>query len=307
MQFLAPASLMLATLYTLYGLTHSNELVAMRASGVSIYRIMVPFLVVGVAFSLGTAALNETWTPHAMEWAQDVRANKFKCVDTKVVEQCIYLNPAQSRQWVIKEFDTKHPNRLKQVEVKQETEEGLRQSIVTSDRAYHLDGQWWFYGPRIQRFGTNDNPVGEAEFIGLDENSVVEMRDYTEHPSAFVSTVLDWSFLNIREMYRFLRRSRDHLSDRAIAQKRYDFHSRLAMPWACFIVILFAIPAGARTGRQGMLMAVFTAIGLLASFYALAQVGLVVGSTGVVPPWMGAWLANVVFCLIGLTMIARIR
>ena len=307
MQYLAPASLMLATLYTLYGLTRSNELVAMRASGVSIYRIMVPFLGVGFAFSLGTGALNETWTPHAMEWAEEIRAHKFKRLETKVIDQCIYLNPEHSRQWVIKHFDTKNPNRLQHVEVKQETAEGLRQSVVTTERAEYLDGQWWFHAPRIQRFGTNDNPIGEQELIGVDESSVVEKREYTETPSAFVSTVRPWMFLNIREMHNYLRRTENHLSERALAEKRYNLHSRLAMPWACFIVILFAIPAGARTGRQGMLTAVFTAIALLASFYALAQVGLVVGSTGMVPPWAGAWLANAVFCLIGLAMMARIR
>ncbi len=307
MQYLAPASLMLATLYTLYGLTSSNELVAMRASGISIYRIMVPFLCVGVLFSIVTGALNETWTPHAMQWAQEVKANKFRQLETRIVEQCVYLNPNASRQWIIQELDAKHPKRLKGVEIKQESAEGLRQSTVTTEKAEYLDGKWWFYGPRIQRFGTNDNPIGEQELLGGSEDSVVEMRDYTEHPSSFVSTVRPWSFLNTREMYRYLSIHQDSLSKRAMSDKRYTLHSHLAMPWACFIVILFAIPAGTRTGRQGILTAVFTAIALLAGFYALAQVGLIIGSTGIVPTWVGAWLSNVVFGLIGLVMVARIR
>ncbi|MBT3194267.1 MAG: YjgP/YjgQ family permease [Verrucomicrobia bacterium] len=307
MQYLVPASLMLATLYTLYGLTNNNELVAMRASGISIYRIMVPFLGVGIAFSLATAALNETWIPHAMQWAHEMRENKFWDVETRVFDQCIYLNPVTARQWIIKDFDTKNPRFLKDVEVKQETPEGLRQSVITAKRGDYLDGQWWFHGPRIQHFGPTDNPVGDVEPLGADADSIVEMRDYDELPSAFVSTVRPWAFLNIREMFRYLRLHEESLSERARAEKRYAMHSHLSGPWACLIVILFAIPAGTRTGRQGMLVAVFTAIGLLASFYTLAQMGLIIGSTGLVPPAVGAWLANGVFCVIGLVMMARIR
>ncbi len=307
MQYLVPASLMLAALYTLYGLTNSNELVAMRASGISIYRIMIPFLAVGFVFSLATAVLNETVTPHAMQWAEEVKANKFRPLETQVVDQCIYLNPTASRRWIIQELDAKHPRQLKHVEVRQENPEGLRQSITTTQKAEYLDGKWWFYGPRIQRFGTNDNPIGEETLMGTSEESVVEMRDYNEHPSSFVSTVRPWIFLNVREMYLYLKIHKDSLSKKALAEKWYTLHSHLAMPWACLIVVLFAIPAGTRTGRQGMLTAVFTAISLLVGFYALAQVGLILGSSGLVPTWVGAWLSNVVFGLIGLWMVTRIR
>ncbi len=305
MQYLTPASLMLATLYTLYSLTRSNELVAMRASGISIYRITVPFLVVGVVFSLATAILNETWIPHAMEWAEEVRANKFNLVETKMVEQCIYVNADQHRQWVINQFDTKHPNILKDVEVKQEDEDGNREFIIIAERAEYLDDQWWFSNPTIQQFDDNDYPIGEAEPFGI-IGSVVEMPDLNEHPQAFVSTMRPWAFLNIREMHLFLD-TNESLAPRALSEKLYGFHSRLAMPWACFIVILFAVPAGTRTARQGMFTAIFSAVGLMAGFYALSQVGLVIGSTGLVSPWLGAWLSNIVFCGIGIAMMMRMR
>ena len=306
MQYLAPASLMLATLYTLHNLTHNNELTAMRACGISIYRIMIPFLSVGVAFSIGTALLSETWIPHAIEWVEEMRANKFQSIETKLVDQCIYLNKAQSRQWVINDFDTKHPNTLRDIEVKQETAEGLREYIITAPKAEYMDGQWWFFNAEIQNF-TNGNPLSKQKLIGITPDSVIEMNQFNEYPSDFVSAVRPWEFLNIREMHRYLDENKDHLTKRSLAEKKYGLHSHIAMPWACFIVILFAIPAGARTGRQGALIAVFTAIGLLAGFYALSQVGLIMGSTGLIPPWIGAWLSNIVFCIIGLVMITRIH
>lgn len=164
MQYLAPASLMLATLYTLYGLTHNNELTAMRASGISIYRIMIPFLGVGVAFSIGIAILSETWIPHAIEWVEEMRDNKFQSIETKLVDQCIYLNQAQLRQWVVNDFDTKRPNLLKEIEVKQESSTGLREYVITAPKAEYMDDHWWFYNAEIQNF-TNGNPFGKQKLI----------------------------------------------------------------------------------------------------------------------------------------------
>lgn len=306
MQYLAPASLMLGALYALYGLTNNNELTAMRASGISIYRIMIPFLAVGIVFSIGTAVLSETWIPHAEEWVAEMRKSKFESIKTKVIDQCIYLNKSQKRQWVVKNFDTKHPRVLKNIEVKQETDAGERDYIITAKKAEYLDGNWWFYNAEIQNF-TNGNPLGKSKLIGLSPDSVVEMNQYSEEPSDFVSSVRDWRFLNLREMYHYLDVNKGLLTKRSLAEKQYGFHSRIAMPWACFIVILFAIPAGAKTGRQGAIFAVFTAIALLVGFYTLSQIGVIIGSTGLTPPWLGAWLANIVFCIIGLIMMVRIR
>ncbi len=306
LQFLVPASLMLATLYTLYGLTRNSELIAMRACGIGIYRLMLPFVGVGFALSVVTAVLNEVWVPHAFEWAEDIKSSRFDRTGSTALERCIYLNAVARRQWIIERLDPRTPGILHQVEVKQEHPDGRRMYVLTADRAEYLDGQWWFFNPFIQRFGDRDNPVGARVSLGVDAHSVVEMREFTERPEAFVSAVRKWEYLNMREMYHYLK-THPSMSERSLNEKRYSLHSKLAMPWACLIVVFFAIPAGARTGRQGVLSAVFTAIGLMAGFYTLAQLGLVLGSTGVVPPWAGAWLSNLMFGIVGLVLLKRLR
>lgn len=306
LQFLVPASLMLATLYTLYGLTRNSELIAMRACGVGIYRLMMPFVAVGFILSVMTAVLNEAWMPHAFEWAEEIKSSRFNISGTNAITRCIYLNPEASRQWIIEELDPKHPQILHQVEVKQESPDGRRLYVITADRAEHLDGQWWFFNPFIQRFGDSDNPVGARVPMGESDDSVEEMREFDEIPESFVSAVRKWDYLNMREMYHYIK-THPSMSERSLNEKRFSLHSKLAMPWACLVVVFFAIPAGARTGRQGVLSAVFTAVGLMAGFYTMAQLGLVLGSTGVIPPWAGAWLSNFTFGSVGLAMLKRLR
>ena len=306
LQFLAPASLMLATLYTLYSLTRNSELIAMRACGISTYRMMMPFIVVGFLLSVVTGIVNEVWVPHAFEWAESIKSSRFNIVNTNTMERCIFLNPEAHRQWVVEELDARRPEVLHRVEVKQECPDGRRLYVISADRAEYLDRQWWFFNPMIQRFGDNDNPVGPQVPMGATRNSILEMREFDEMPDAFVSAVRKWDYLDMREMYHYIR-THPGMSARSRNEKLFSLHSKLAMPWACLIVVFFAVPAGARTGRQGVLSAVFTAIAMMAGFYTLAQLGLVVGSTGAIPPWTGAWLSNLVFGIVGLVLLKNLR
>ena len=108
------------------------------------------------------------------------------------------------------------------------------------------------------------------------------------------------------EMWNFLKQNRD-ISKLEKAEKRYDFHSRLAMPWACFVVTLFGVPMGTRTLRQGIITGLMLAIGMLLVFYLLSQVGLYLGKQKHIAPWIGAWLSNIVFLAVGTVMSYKMR
>ena len=51
-EYIAPVSLLLATLYSMQQMTKSNELIAMRASGISLQRIVLPLVLAGILFGL---------------------------------------------------------------------------------------------------------------------------------------------------------------------------------------------------------------------------------------------------------------
>jgi lipopolysaccharide export system permease protein len=306
LRYLIPAALMLATLYTLFGLTRNSELVAMRASGISIYRLMMPFLFVGFLFSILSATLDEFWVPSAHEWVETMKDTRFSSRNTREELGCIYINLAASRRWQVNHIDPQQPHILHHVEVKQERPDGTRHYIITAPRAEHLDGTWWFFSPLIQRFGESDNPIGRAVPLGVDTNSVVELPLYRETPAMLLSATRPWEFLNGREMLHYIRANQD-MPESVLQERRYSLHAHFAMPWASMIVILFAIPAGARTARQGVMSAVFNAIAMMAGFYALAQLGLVLGSNGIIPPWAGAWLSNLFFGAIGIYHLTHLR
>jgi lipopolysaccharide export LptBFGC system permease protein LptF len=71
--------------------------------------------------------------------------------------------------------------------------------------------------------------------------------------------------------------------------------------------VVIAIPFAAGSGRRNVFVGVAASIVIFFAYYMLQQVGLAFGEAGRVPPWLGAWLPNIVFATVGLIMTTRVR
>lgn len=301
-----PASLLLATLYTLWEFGRHNELTAMRASGLSLHRLMMPFLGLGLVLSVTTLVMKETISPDKSLWALEYKSNKFKEVTHRKRYNLAHYNSMGRRNWMIDEVDLNNPGHLKGLKITQEREDGSRESITTAEKAEYLDGTWWFFNARVQVFDRNDIPIKSASDSEKDLTAVKEMKNYMETPQHIVNEVKEWDFLTSREMISYLKTHKG-LSRKDRAQKECDLHHRLAMSWACLIVTLFAIPVGAGSQRQNALHGIIWTLGIFFAFYTLTQAGVFAGKRGLISPFLGAWLANIVFLIMGIRMIRKMR
>ncbi len=310
LEFIVPACLMLATLYTLWQLARHNELIAMRATGISILSIMKPFIVIGICFSITMAILKENVTPYTSMWLRKLSDSRY---DAAAFEENMnrsltdypYSNTDDHRQWRIDAFSESHPEQLTGVVLTREKADGTRVEKLTADKAEWLDGKWWFYNVTIQKFDDNDNPVGKPFAPIPGENTIMEIPDLTEEPSDFANSARSPEHLSSADLLRFLN-THKFLPPSEQTRLKVDFHARLAMPWACIIATLFAIPVGAKSSRQSVLTTIFMAIAYLFLFYATIQFGMILGKKQVLSPWLGAWLSNILFFIAGIVMTRKI-
>jgi lipopolysaccharide export system permease protein len=307
-EYLAPVCLLLATLYSLCQLTRNNELVAMRACGFSLHRIMLPFLSVGLLFTIASAVIKETVAVKAFEWTESFERRDYRRQSGPTESISLnYYNSDDRRIWYVERFSPGTPELLHGVKVSEERADGTRVRDLIADRAEWLDGSWWFHNLHIQKYGDGqDLPAGDTEPALPGESTVKELAYLTEEPVDFSSELRPWQFLSTWEMFKYVQQNQ-HISEQTSIRKRLDIHSRIAMPWMCLIVTLLGIPAGATTGRQNPLGAIFASLGFFFGIYALNYLGLMLGRSGVIEPWLAAWLSNIVFLFCGLVMINHMR
>lgn len=304
-EYLAPAALLLGTLYTLWQFSRHGEITAMRAGGVRLFRIMRPFLAVAVALSLLAVAIKEFITPYGTEW-MSAFLSRAGDKSERVHYDLAYFNGLGRRLWLIGKLDLDHPQVLQQVKITCEREDGTRYQDIKASRAEWLDGKWWLFDAQVQRYDTDDNPIGSGGRAQTGEPSVGEFAFLDESPSDLVNEVINWDFLSARAIYRYLHRH-PGLSREDRVRKELTLHQRIATPLSGLVAALFSIPAGMRGGRRSAMAGVMLTVGCFFGFYALMQVGAFMALRQWIPPWIGAWLSNVVFLGTGVIMVARVR
>lgn len=308
-EFLLPSSLMFGILYGLWHLARNHEVSAMRSAGISVPRIMWPLMAVGAAVSIGAMALGEFVTPRATMWSDGVKRASFTTFSPdSVLTSVVYYNEAGRRNWRIGSMSIFNPATLNDVVINEEETATRPRRQIMARRAEYLDGTWWLRGMQEIKYLKDGGPIHQGRPFPPepDPDSVREMDGWTETPLAMAVSLKDSDYLTSREAFAYLD-AHPNLAKVKKNGMRVDAHQRLALPWACFVVTLFVIPVGTQSGRQNALRGVFFATACFLGYYAIMQTGLFLGRRGTIPPWVGAWLANVVFAVSGTVMLARSR
>jgi lipopolysaccharide export system permease protein len=295
-----PVCLLLSMLYSLSRLTRHSEITAMRAGGVSIYRIVIPFIGIGLMATLVSAVLNETVAPNA-----NYRAEQFLKYQTTDAGEEIYFarNLAlknNNHVWMIQKFDTRDLS-MYNVEFIEQRPDGSDAVKYQAEKALWLDGRWWFMDVTVQHYLENGDLAGAPELI-LQK----EMREIDETPQTFMSEIKDVQYLSSSEMLRYLE-SKTDISDSTRNRLKVDLHSRLSTPLICLIVTLIGVPVGAHTGRRGAFAGIMVAMVLFFVFYALQLSSQYVGKLELIPAWLGGWLPTILFVGASPILIHRMR
>lgn len=302
--YIAPISLLLGLLYSLWQLTKNNELTAMRASGIGLARIALPIIAVGLGFSILVSVCQETIAPWSSYWAKQFieqeGKKKEERVSTLYKDNLAYKNKLTHRDWLIRRFDLQLFN-MEGIRVVQQRPDGSDLETILADEGRYYDGSWWFFKVKIQKYDYYNNPVGAVA-----EHQQLKMADWTETPADFVNEIKDPEFLSARELATFLE-THPNLSDKTRARIAVDMHSRLAMPWTCLIVTLFGVPCGLHTARKGAFVGILAALGTFFGFYILMTFCQWLGKQQFADPFTSAWIPNAVFLIIGAALMSRVR
>ncbi len=303
---IVPVSMLLAVLYALSHLTKNNEITALRACGISLYRLLVPILLLGFLISITVASINEFIGPNAAYWCdQFVRGQRYigrgQEVEIHIHRDHAHRNAIGRRNWFIREINTL-TFELRDVQVDQEREDGSSERRYIAKGAKWLDGRWWFHDVEIQNYDLSSNPMGPPRSV-----AAREMTEFTEIPRDFLNEIrYSPDFLSSSELLRFVENNPE-LSDRVRARYMVDYHYRLAMPWITMVVTFMGIPFGSQTGRKGAFVGVLLCIGLFFSFWVLITFSIAAGKEQQLSPFLAGWGPNLLFLTIGLVMLYRMR
>ena len=303
-----PVSLLLACLYALTNHSLHNEFTAMRAAGVSLWRLSLPYLGVGVVGAMSVFALNELWVPRAADKSKDIlERRKNPGQDRNWTGRLDFHNEADRRHWNMARFN-RATSEMIGPGVTWESPDGSSHAIFAKSGLY-TNGLWRFHN--VERW---DRTAGES-FPIQTTNSVFDIS-LSETPASIKTEIKVSALtpteaakgpqLSIRELLTYLR-WHPHL-DR---EKRWpslmtQLQGRIAAPFTCLAVVLIALPFGGRSGRHNVFVGIAASIFICFAYFILQRVSVGLGVAGYLPPVVAAWLPNVLFGGAGIALMCRV-
>jgi lipopolysaccharide export system permease protein len=311
-----PMALLLALLYTLTNHARHHEITAIRAAGISLWRLSLPYFAVGILASLALFAINEFWVPDSAQRAERIHYRRIATpgspADRSKVHDLGFTNERDRRRWLISVYNPATARMFNPI-VLWSLPDGSGMQLQ-AQRADRVRGIWTFYQASEFKLPahTNDPPVP------LLQTNVLPMPLFSETPAQISSEIKISRMMSLTEreakspdlalseIFNYLRLHPQ--PSRSDASWLYTkLQGRLALPWTCVIVVLIALPFGAASGRRNVFVGVASSIVICFGFFVLQRVGMALGATGSVTPWLAAWLPNLAFGVTGLWLTAKVR
>jgi lipopolysaccharide export system permease protein len=305
-----PVSLLLALLYTLTNLSRCNELTAMRAAGVGLWRLSMPYIVVGAIFGMLVMVIGEYWLPGASDRAKFIMERRVVGPEQQDwVSNLELYNETSRRDWSIGRFN-RRTSELQHPRVQWALGNGTNELIGARWGNYN-GGEWNFYDAVVWQWRDNDPPAYAGSNAVLRETFVEtpawlrsEIRVNALNPSDAAKG--QGTQLSIREILEFIR-LHSQISPEKKAMLLTQLNGRLAAPFTCLAVVLIALPFGARAGRHNVFVGVASSIFICFGYFILQRLSFGLGVGGYLPPVLAAWLPNMVCGVAGLALLAQMR
>jgi len=298
-----PVSLLLALLYATTHHSRYNELTAMRAAGVSLWRLAAPYFG-GAVFLIG-----EFWLPSADERANLILERRQPASNRhdQTAKLDIY-NEATRRFWSMDRFNLR-TSEITVLKLNNTLLDG-RSHTIQAERALYRNGRWLLYNAV-----TWDQLPGQPVPTMSGSNAVVSLvlpetpewiRSEIKFNSLRGADAAKGPQLSMREIMDYMRLHPQLDADKK-ARLLTQWQKQLAAPFTCLAVVLIALPFGTRAGRHNVFVGVASSIFICFGYFILQRISFALGVGRYLPPILAAWLPNIVCGGAGLVMLARAR
>jgi LPS export ABC transporter permease LptF/LPS export ABC transporter permease LptG len=285
---LAPLAILVATLVTLAVLAKNNEVIAFKASGISLYRLILPLTIAGCLIATGMFSLGETYLPYANQ-RQDALRNEIKGKPAQT-----YLQP--THQWIFGEGDkifnyelfdpvSNLFGGLSVFELDPDTFQ-IRRRVYAARASWDpAEKTWILTGGWIRDFDS-----GRIRYTAFKAFSLPE---FTEPPSYFRREVLQSDQMSWRQLGSYIASLRQAGFD--TARLSVQWHEKFAFPLIAAIIVFLGAPFAFLTGTRGAIGGLAVAVGIGIIYRATAALLESMGTAGLLPPLLAGWAPDAIF------------
>lgn len=290
-------AVLLAVLLGLGNLTGHSETIAMRAGGLSYFRLAAPGIIIGLLVSIGGIMLNEYVIPVSQRAQDRLRAKLINHESYLTIPNFnkVLFNGDVIQVIFAKQYDSRTVTL--QRAVIQEITRGRLSRTIMADRMYWQNGTWVFQNTKVYQYS-------EKDFYPIEMKQAELHYQLGLNPGQIELANLPPEQLSMSELGAYIK---GLPADKEKRNLVIELNSKFAMPFASFVFALLGTPLALKPQRRSNganfgLCLIFVMI-----YYLVLAFGTWLGRAEYIPAYWGAWLANIVLAGYGVYNFCKVK
>jgi lipopolysaccharide export system permease protein len=271
-------------------LTRDSEITVLRMAGVSVRRILAPFLVVGLLISLAAFLIQERAVPWAEKRSEKLIYKLYYAQSVPLIQADVFFN-WQNYYFYIQRIERKgRIAEMKNVTVWELPAGKGYPTITTARSAIWRDQVIYMRDGVMHKIGKDGFTEYEASFrtFTLNLRRQIEQFFETQKTPEQMSTAELGKQINLMSK-----------SGLPIANMRIDYHFKFSVPLTCVILILCTGPLALRFGRHSSFAGALIGIVIAFLCWNVMLFAKVFGQAGWLPPALAGWSQVIIFTIVG--------
>lgn len=299
--FTIPISVLAAVLLGFGRLSSDNEITGLRASGMSVYRFVLPVIICGVIISLFNVPLNDRILPQSEFKARKLVKRLGIKHPASMIEAGVFIRGFKD---YILFIHAVKGNKLEDIRIYQPRENKPTRAIIAKtgeiiplpeENSIKL----------LLRDGSADEIVPEKpdEFYKLSfkEYIMTLNLDNAVNTQNIQKKAREKS---IKELLRDIKKLGP--DDVESVHLSIELHKKLALAFSSLVFVLMGIPLAITTHRREKFVGFGMAMGLFMIYWSIMLGGIAFAVRGVIPPWLGVWSGNIVLFLVSMVLFYKL-
>jgi lipopolysaccharide export system permease protein len=299
MSQMIPAATLFATVFTLGPLSRNSEITAAKAGGISFHRLLFP-LAIAASFAAGASFLIGEISTRAS--ARALELQKERQVSSITVRYNFVYRADQGWFYAVRLLDTQMRRMENVVFERPGTgDDNPTISLVADSVVFHdsLPGNWRLQSGSTHYLGDSSRVLSTFQFRRA------RLKSLTQGPRELLLEAKDPSEMDYQELGRYIETMRRSGND--VRKLTVERAIKVAVPVACFIIALFGGPLAMTAPRAGAAVGVAISLGTTVSYLMLINLTRAIGASGLMDPTLAAWVPNILFALIALVLLWKVR
>ncbi|NQT30255.1 MAG: YjgP/YjgQ family permease [Candidatus Saganbacteria bacterium] len=289
--YIFPMATLLAALLAFGRLSNDSEIVAFRASGISLYRLMVPVLFLGLLVSFTNLAFSEIVVPEANKAAKNLLIETTTTRSPKIQKNIFVPELKNGELKRIFYAETMQGNSMQDVIVQEFSEGKLTQILTAKEGIWDREKNKWVFKDGIIYLLSD---TGEYKhLIKFKEQSVAIKYS----PADFAVGDRNPDEMTISGLRNYISLKQKMGVD--VTDYKIQLNMKMALPFASLVFALLGAPLGITSRRASSSLGLGLSILVIFFYYIVTFISMSIGELKIVPPGFSAWLPNIITASVG--------